>query len=172
MPKKRVKKHRGSGSCGGGSRKNRRGRGNRGGSGRAGAFKHEYLKTIKSGYEIGKYGFTRPEVVKEEYKYLKNFNKTLRALRDEGKIDAELYEYLNSKHEINVGDLEVLIEKLGQFVSEEGNVYTIDLTKLGYKKLLGSGSVSKAINVRIEKATQKAITKIEEAGGKILMVEE
>lgn len=170
MPKKRVKKIRGSGSCGGGSRKNRRGRGNRGGSGNAGHLKHNYLRTIKTGQEIGKHGFTRPKVVTMEYRYKQHLLRTLRGLKEDGKIDKELYRFLITKRELNVGDVEVLIEKLKdtEFVTIEGGVPTLELSDLGFERLLGSGEISIPVNVRIHKATDNALRKIEEAGGKVL----
>ncbi|MFP3908319.1 MAG: uL15m family ribosomal protein [Halobacteriota archaeon] len=170
MPKKSVKKYRGSSSCGGGFRKKRRGRGHRGGSGNAGWLKHKYISTIKSGRQIGKYGFTRPEIVKSKYRSLRNLELTLKALRDEGKIDSDVYSRLCSQPEINVGDLEFLLEKLedSEFVSKEGGKFTVDLTGLGYQKLLGKGTVSRAFNVKVDNATQKAVAKIEEAGGELI----
>jgi len=170
MPKKRVKKIRGSGSCGGGSRKNRRGRGNRGGSGNAGHLKHNYLRTIKAGQEIGKHGFTRPMVVTREYRYKQNLVRTLRSLKEEGKINKELYRFLITKRELNVGDIEILVEKLNgtEFVTVEGDIPTLELSDLGFERLLGSGEISKPVNVRIHRVTEKALMKIEEAGGKVL----
>lgn len=169
MPKKSVKKYRGSSSCGGGFRKKRRGRGHRGGSGNAGWLKHKYISTVKSGRRVGKYGFTRPEEVKSKYRRLRNLEMTLKALREEGKIDNGVYARLSSQPEINVGDLELLVDKLqgSEFISEEGGGFTIDLTELGYQKLLGKGSLSKSVNVKVDNATEKAIGKIEEAGGQL-----
>ncbi|MFO7968472.1 MAG: uL15m family ribosomal protein [Archaeoglobaceae archaeon] len=169
MPKKSVKKYRGSGSCGGGFRKKRRGRGHRGGSGNAGWLKHKYISTIKSGKQIGKYGFTRPEIIKSKHRSLRELEMTLKALREEGKIDNDVYSRLTSQPELNVGDLELLVEKLqgSDFVSEEGGNFSIDLTELGYEKLLGKGRLSKPVNVKVDKATEKALGKIEEAGGQL-----
>lgn len=56
---------------------------------------------------------------------------------------------------INVGDL-------GRFDSEQ-----IDLTAAGYTKLLGSGSVSGAVTVKVASATATAVEKIEAAGGSV-----
>ena len=50
-------------------------------------------------------------------------------------------------------------------IAEEGKL--INLTELGYGKLLGSGMVSKPIKVQVEKATSKAIKKIESAKGSV-----
>lgn len=169
MPKKSVKKYRGSSSCGGGFRKKRRGRGHRGGSGNAGWLKHKYISTIKSGRQIGKYGFTRPEEIKSKYRRLRNLEKTLKTLKEEGKIDNDVYSRLSSQPEINVGDLELLVDKLqgSDFVNEEGGKFTIDLAELGYEKLLGKGRISKPVSVKVDNATEKAIGKIEGAGGQL-----
>ncbi len=45
----------------------------------------------------------------------------------------------------------------------------INLTELGYDKLLGSGNISKPIKVQVAKATTKAITKIEFLKGSITL---
>jgi large subunit ribosomal protein L15 len=169
MPKKRLKKIRGSRTCGGGSHKNRRGRGNRGGSGNAGSLKHKYIRTIKEGYEIGKHGFRRPENIKTEYKLKKDLIETLRDLRSDGKLDSYTYKFLKSRPELNVGDLDFIIEKLSQqgLAEVEEGVFSIDLGEIGYYKLLGSGTVTKKMNVKVEYATSLAVRKIEEAGGSV-----
>jgi large subunit ribosomal protein L15 len=43
----------------------------------------------------------------------------------------------------------------------------IDLTKLGYDKLLGSGKITRAITVKVKSFSKKAKEKIEKAGGTI-----
>jgi len=58
---------------------------------------------------------------------------------------------------INVGEL----EKMGK---EE-----INLKEMGIHKLLGAGYISKPVKVIVERATERAIRKIEEAGGKVIM---
>ncbi|NLF88584.1 50S ribosomal protein L15 [Candidatus Bathyarchaeota archaeon] len=47
----------------------------------------------------------------------------------------------------------------------------INLTELGYTKLLGTGKVTKAITVTVAAASKSAQTKIEEAGGKLILLE-
>lgn len=47
----------------------------------------------------------------------------------------------------------------------------IDLTKIGYNKVLGSGSVDSAMEVIAEAFSKKAIEKIEAAGGKVVIFE-
>ena len=173
MPKKKVKKYRGSRTCGGGSHKNGRGAGNRGGRGNAGVLKHKYIWAIKTGYEIGKYGFNRPKIVKTEYRTLQALRKTLRELRNEGKLDDYTYRYFYSRPEINVCDIDDIIDRLVELgmATKEGDVYTLDLSQLGYTKLLGRGSIRKAVQIKVAGATETAISKVEEAGGKVILEE-
>jgi large subunit ribosomal protein L15 len=169
MPKKRIKKIRGTRTCGGGSHKNRRGRGNRGGSGNAGSLKHKYLRTIKEGYEIGKHGFTRPYNLRVEYKLRKDLFETLKTLKAEGKMDDYTYKYLKSRPELNVQDLDCILDNLVNLglAVKEGDSYIVDLARIGYYKLLGRGSTDKKINVKVEYATPLAVNKIESAGGTV-----
>ncbi len=48
-----------------------------------------------------------------------------------------------------------------------GDSNDINLKELGIDKLLGSGRISRAINVTVESASSKAIEKVESAGGKV-----
>jgi len=170
VPKPKIKKIRGSRTCGSGLHKNNsRGRGCRGGSGNAGMFKHKYIKAIKEGYDIGKYGFNRPKAVRSDVRAIKAVKETLRELRKEGKLDEYTYRYLYSRPELNVGELNFIIDRLVEngIASKEGDVYSINLDELGYTKLLGTGVVDKAIKVTVFKATPKAVEKIEAAGGSV-----
>mgnify|MGYP001770768842 FL=1 len=74
---------------------------------------------------------------------------------------------------INVGELEALLAKLtseGAVEVKEGK-YVVDLTKLGYVKLLGEGKVSKPIVVKVKAASAKAIKAIKEAGGEVMLIQ-
>ncbi len=51
--------------------------------------------------------------------------------------------------------------------AKEGPV-SIDLDSKGVEKLLGSGDVTRAYNVKVSSYTERAKQKLEEAGGKIL----
>ncbi len=174
MPKKKVKKYRGSRTCGGGSHKNRRGAGNRGGRGNAGVHKHKYIKFVKLAkaglYQFGKHGFTRPKTVRKDYLNEKSVKETLRELKKEGRLDEYTYKFLYSRPELNVGDLDEIIDRLVELglAEKSGDVYRVDLTELGYSKLLGSGNVTKAIEVKIFEATPRAVSKIEAAGGRVV----
>jgi ribosomal protein L15 len=63
---------------------------------------------------------------------------------------------------LNVGDLEGMAQQ-----GQEGPI-SLDLGAMGIEKLLGSGSVRRAFNVKVDSFTEKAKTKLEEAGGKIV----
>ena len=63
---------------------------------------------------------------------------------------------------LNVGDLETMLTKTSD------SPLTLDLTAMGYDKLLGTGKVTHAFNIKVEFFTQSAKTKLEEAGGKIV----
>jgi large subunit ribosomal protein L15 len=65
---------------------------------------------------------------------------------------------------LNVGDLENVPV---QGAASAGPV-SIDLSSLGVQKLLGSGTVSRAFNVKVQSFTERAKSKLEEAGGKII----
>jgi large subunit ribosomal protein L15 len=63
---------------------------------------------------------------------------------------------------INVGDLDGM-----QSGSSKGPV-PLDLTSMGVEKLLGSGDIKRAYTIRVGSFTERAKTKVEEAGGKIV----
>ena len=52
-------------------------------------------------------------------------------------------------------------------VSEIANGDKIDLTEMGYDKLLGSGQISKSLHIKVKEASSKAIEKVEAAGGSV-----
>lgn len=47
----------------------------------------------------------------------------------------------------------------------------IDLTELGYTKLLGEGTVNRPIKVKVARASKRAIEKIKSAGGEVVLEE-
>jgi len=63
---------------------------------------------------------------------------------------------------INVGQLEDL------FPGKKD----IDLTKEKYDKLLGGGSIKTKIKIKVDSASEKAVKKIEEKGGEVILPEE
>ena len=66
-----------------------------------------------------------------------------------------------SKHRIeNAIDL----VKLDQLASGK----EINLTELGYTKLLGTGKITKALTITVPVASKSAMAKVQEAGGKLI----
>jgi large subunit ribosomal protein L15 len=47
----------------------------------------------------------------------------------------------------------------------------INLTELGYTKLLGTGKINKALTIQVAAASKSAITKVEAAGGRLILPE-
>ena len=58
----------------------------------------------------------------------------------------------------------VNVSQLADMVGEDDSV---NLSKLGIDKLLGSGQITKAISVTVEHASAKAVEKVEAAGGSV-----
>jgi len=137
--RKEAKRRRGERSYHG-SHKKWRGAGSKGGHGKAGMHKHKWSYTLNYEPEhFGKKGF-KPVVAKE-----------IRA--------------------INLKDLDQLTEKLleKKLAEKEGDKIKIDLEKVGYDKLLGSGKVSKPLVVEAKYFSKQATKKLEDAGGKAVM---
>ena len=55
---------------------------------------------------------------------------------------------------------------LGQ-VAEIAECDSIDLSQMGFDKLLGRGSIDRALTIKVAEASAKAIQKVEAAGGSI-----
>ncbi len=62
---------------------------------------------------------------------------------------------------INVGDLAARFEGESE----------VNLTAAGITKLLGSGNVSAKFTVKVDKATETAVSKIEAAGGEVILAQ-
>ena len=140
MPTNKHSKYRGSRTCGGGTHKNRRGAGNRGGRGRAGINAHHFVKWYKEmgGPVFGKDGF---------------YNQTTAEVTT-----------------IDVGALDQIIPSLiaQGIAKQEGDAVVINVADMGIEKVLGSGKVTKKINISASAFSEIAIAKIEKMGGKAL----
>ena len=66
---------------------------------------------------------------------------------------------------INLAKLEALSTQLP--TQTEGQ-QTIDLTSIGYAKLLGTGKLTKPLTIKVQSCSKSAAKKIKQAGGKIL----
>lgn len=140
--KKKSRKLRGSTTHGWGFGKRHRGKGNRGGHGHAGVGKRgaqNETKYLSLGINpLGKHGISvNPRVV---------FHKT-KSINLK-----EIEENINTWH------TKKLIEK-------SADMYSIDLPKLGYTKLLSDGRVTKRLNIKCKSCSAKAKQKVEAAKG-------
>jgi len=118
--------------------------GSRGGKGAAGLGKHEWTWTIKYAPDwYGKRGFT-PRRSKASY----------------------------HKSIVNVGDLAEIVDRLkstGKAKMEDGMV-EVNLADMGVEKLLGEGEIMVPVKVIVSEASETAVKKIEEAGGKVILL--
>lgn len=139
--RKKVVKMRGSKTHGGGSMKKRRGAGNRGGRGNAGS---------------GKRGDSKKQSFQT-----KGIKPGKRGFKKKG-----LQKPVVS---INVGELERVLPRWVEAGKVKGN--EINLTQLGFDKLLGSGTLKSKVTVVVASATERAVSKVEGAGGKVVLPE-
>lgn len=116
----------------------RRGAGHRGGRGNSGLHKHMWSWVVKyDPQHFGKYGFKRPQ--KAVFKF-----------------QAVNLDFLDEKAQELVNN--------GQ-ATEEGGKIVIDVTEMGYNKVLGRGKLTQALVIKSPLFSQSALRKIEEAGG-------
>lgn len=136
----RTSKFRGSRTHGRG-KKAGRGAGLRGGRGNAGLHKHKWLSIVKYDPDhFGHHGFKRPQSV------------------------------VGSKVTINLSEVEQALPALSKdgFAEEKDGKWTVDLTKMGVDKLLGSGRISKPITIKVAEASASAEEKLKAVGGKLV----
>jgi len=142
MPTNKRSKYRGSRTCGGGTHKNRRGAGNRGGRGRAGINAHHFVKWYREmgGPVFGKDGFSHTPAIAV-------------SAMDIGIID------------------QIVPSLLAQGIAKnEGDVIVINTADIGIDKVLGSGKVTKKLNISAQAFSESAKVKIEKMGGKAQIV--
>ena len=113
--------------------------------------KSYYLKQKELGFpdpdwDFGKRGFKRPQDINRIYQ-----------------VNA-----------LNIKDLDSKIEDLTlkNVATKTGNTYTINLKDINVQKILGRGDINKKINLTVDKASKRAIEKIESAGGKVTLLSE
>jgi len=136
----RTSKFRGSRTHGRG-KKAGRGAGLRGGRGNAGLHKHKWISIVKYDPDhFGHHGFKRPQSV------------------------------VRSKVTINLSEVELALPALSKdgFAAEKDGKWTVDLTKMGVDKLLGSGRISKPLTIKVAEASASAEEKLKAVGGSIL----
>lgn len=142
MPTNKRSKYRGSRTCGGGTHKNRRGAGNRGGRGRAGINAHHFVKWyLETGKPVyGKDGFVNPT--------------------------------RESVSTLDIGILDQIVPSLlaQGAARQEGDAISINAADIGVEKVLGSGRVTRKLNISASAFSELAKAKIEKMGGKVLVI--
>ena len=146
MTNKRTKmsRLRGSHTHAYGGKKKHRGAGSRGGRGMAGTGK-------------------RGDVKKPSIATIKNY------------FGVHGFHSINRKDYTTI-NLNTLVSLLPGFIetkvaTKKGDVYVIDLSKTKYTKLLGSGSISVALDISVSTASARAIEKVAAAKGNVTMTE-
>jgi large subunit ribosomal protein L15 len=72
----------------------------------------------------------------------------------------------HSPQAIHSREKTINLNKLAE-ITEAGNT-NIDLTSMGYTKLLGTGKITKALTIAVAACSKTAAEKIESAGGKVI----
>ena len=138
--RKKVSRMRGSMTHGWGAKKKHRGAGNRGGKGMAGSGKRSDSK--------------KPSIWKEKY-----FGKYGFVSKNTTDIK-----------EVNINYLEENIFKFpNEIINKENGLFSIDLKKLGFNKLLSTGKVTNKYKIKVTYASKKAIEKIKSNGGEVIL---
>lgn len=137
----KKKKNRGSRSHGRGT-KNGRGAGERGGRGKAGLNKHKYKSIAKDDPDyFGPKGFTRPQDLIEEDEVINIY---------------QVEEKLDDLIEMGVAE-------------KKGSTYEVDLVDAGFDKLLSKGKTHYQMKIKVPNTSNKAVRKVEEAGGEVIV---
>jgi len=139
--RKKALRQRGSKTHGWGSKKKHRGAGNRGGRGMAGSGKRSDSKkpSIWSDKYFGKHGFSSKST-----KIINPVNLDY--------LEENLYRLISKK-----------------LVNKENNIFSVDLEKLGFNKLLGNGKVQSKYKIKVPYASKKAIEKVKGSGGEVIL---
>jgi len=144
----KSRKQRGKRTHGWGMGKKHRGAGNRGGRGNAG---------------LGKRGAQKKTLPLSQGKRpvgrIANDNIGMKVVRNnEEKFNV-----------INLGDISNLLEKWvsSKKAIKTKDTYSVNLSKLGYSKLLSSGELTQKVSISVPNYSTKAKQKVESVGGKI-----
>jgi large subunit ribosomal protein L15 len=110
-----------------------------GGHGNAGWKRHRWSSVIRYGWEIGKTGFTPVNPKYQRAINIDQLSQNLQTLSEQGKTKSA------------------------------GNRIEIDLGQIGYTKLLGRGNVTQPLRITVAQCTEKAASKISQAGGEVVL---
>lgn len=141
--RKKIRKYRGSRTCGWGITGQHRGKGLKGGFGKSGRHKHHWTWVLKYAPDyFGKHGFKTPLSMKPREKVV-----------NVGLLDEIAPELLEK------GKAELKDEKI-----------VINVLELGYNKVLGRGKVTRPLIIIAPYISKKAEEKISKAGGEVIKV--
>ncbi|MHA1137051.1 MAG: uL15m family ribosomal protein [Candidatus Thorarchaeota archaeon] len=138
---KKINKMRGRRAAGYGFSAGHRASGQRGGKGMAGSKKHHYIRTMMENPRyFGKWGFKRPQKLLDDLVVL------------------------------NIGEIDEAADKLVEkgVATMTGKRYNIDVSQLGIDKILGSGKVTRKLNLTgVKSISVRAREKVTGVGGTI-----
>jgi len=119
----------------------------RGGVGRAGRYRHKKSSLIRN-----------KEFVNMHYVGKKGFTSVPQRMKREGRA-------LNLSQLSNIID-RLIDEKKAQL---DGQRVVLDLRQFGFTRLLGGGSISRAVRVTVDHCSESALEKIKDAGGEAIL---
>ena len=75
------------------------------------------------------------------------------------------------KRTLNLWQLSAIADKLASDKKTHPSVekIVVDLGQLGFKKLLGTGSISRPVQVKVDECSEGALKKIRDAGGDAIL---
>ncbi len=116
-----------------------------GGAGISGRYRHKRSRLIRTG-----------EFVHMHYQGKKGFT-PVSASKDPGRT-------------LDLWQLSGLVDKLvaEKKAQSTGEKIVVDLKELGFRKLLGSGSISRPVQVKVDECSDGAAKKLKEAGGELI----
>ena len=105
-----------------------------------------------------------PEIPPEQLKILKSLSPATKL-----KLADELYQTAKALK------MSVLRERYPHWseekIAKKGESFDINLSELGYTKLLAQGSIDASMNITVKYASERAINKVKDAGGKVKLLE-
>ena len=142
--RKKFSRYRASMTHGKGSKKKRRGSGNLGGAGMSGSGKRAASKKPSNWKEKRYFG---------KYCFVSKSKKNIVP--------------------VNISYIDANLNKLpADTIKKENNFYSIDLSRLGFNKLLSSGKAANKYKITVQYASKKAIEKIKNSGGEVILPEQ
>jgi large subunit ribosomal protein L15 len=139
--RRKFRRKRGSRECGWGLF--HRGKGRKGGAGKAGTGKRAKANMPARG------GWTIQDQGKKGFKYKKGIVKIPINLKT---IEDKLESWVMSKK-----------------IVKEGDVFVVDLSKIGFNKLLGNGKTNHKLKIIVQFASKSVVEKVKAKGGEVVL---